>query len=697
LVKTYPMEKIRNVALIAPHGVGKTSLADAMLHVAGKVGRRGNVDDGSSVFDYHEDEIERKQTISASMGWVDIGGTKVNIIDTPGVDDFRGDVYASLGVIEGALFVVKADGGFEVASEAIWHLMRARKTPAFIVINRMNKEHAKFDETIAGIENRLDGTPVPVQLPIGIGESFRGFVDLIDMKAYEFDNGKPTAIDIPGDLSDAAAEARENLMNAAAETDDELVEKFLEEGELAKDEIIAGLRSGVAAGTVFPIFLTAADSEVGVQAVLQSITDIMPSPADGAEIAGINPDSEQETTLAGSADGSAVAYAFKRQYEAQGGDVTWLRVFSGTVKSGDTLVSTRTGKSERMGQMSVVLGKAKEKADIASAGDIVLAAKLKDTQTGCTLYDSSNPFMVPPIAYATPTSAEAIRPTTAGDEDKMATGLTKIRDEDPTFEIRHESHLQQTLLVAQGEMHLAYILDKLKKQTGVEVERSRPRIAFKETIRGTAEKQGRYKKQTGGRGQFGDVHLRFEPLPRGEGFEFVDAIVGGVVPNKFIPAVEKGCRETLSTGVVAGYEMVDIRITLFFGSFHQVDSSENSFKSAARVAIKKAIDEEVGKLRPVLLEPVMLVSITVPQTYMGDVMGDISTRRGQIQGSDSDGPYQVVNAHIPEDELYQYATTLRSMTQGTGTFSLEFSHYAEVPGDVQKRLIEDYHKGQTEE
>jgi elongation factor G len=391
-----------------------------------------------------------------------------------------------------------------------------------------------------------------------------------------------------------------------------------------------------------------------------------------------------------------VALAFKRQYEAQGGDVTWLRVFSGSLKSGDTVNCGDGRSSERIGQLSVAIGKQKDKIDEAVAGDIVLAAKLKSTHTGTTLASGVD-ICLPPIAYPVPTSADAIRPVTSGDEDKMAAGLGKIRDEDPTFELRHQPELAQTLLATQGEMHTAFILEKLKKQTGVEVERSRPRIAFKETIRGTTEKQGRHKKQTGGRGQFGDVHLRIEPMPRGEGFEFADEIVGGVVPNKFIPAVEKGCRETLREGLVAGYEMVDVKVALSFGSYHNVDSSEAAFKMAARKALKNAIAEDSDKLRPVILEPIMKVRIVVPQAYMGDVMGDVSTRRGAIQGSDADGPYQVITANVPEDELYQYATSLRSFTQGTGTFTMEFSHYAEVPGDVQARLVAEYEKQATAE
>jgi len=696
-LKTYPMQKIRNVALIAPHGVGKTSLADAMLHVTGKVGRRGNVDDGSSVFDYFEEEIEKKQTITASMAWIDVDGHKVNIIDTPGVDDFRGDVHAALRVTEGAVFVVKADGGFEVASESLWNLVRSTGIPTLLVINRMNKEHANFAETLVGLTDRVNGV-APVQLPIGSGDGFRGVVDLINLKAYEFDGDKAVEMEIPAEMADQVEEAREQLIDAAASADDELTEKYLEEMTLSEADIIAGLKKGTSEGTVFPVFLTAADSEVGVQSLLRSIVNLVPSPVSRtrSEMKGIRPGTDDEATYTPADGGPVVALAFKRQYEAQGGDVTWLRIFGGSLKSGDNVDCGDGRSSERMGQMSVCLGKQKDKIDVATAGDIVVAAKLKNTHTGTTLFSGID-FALPTIKYPVPTSADAISPATSGDEDKMAAGLNKIHEEDPTFELRHQPALAQTLLATQGEMHTAYILDKLKRQTGVEVERRRPRIAFKETIRGTTEKQGRHKKQTGGRGQFGDVHLRIEPMPRGEGFEFADEVVGGVVPNKFIPAVEKGCRETLLEGLIAGYEMVDVRCALFFGSYHNVDSSEAAFKMAARKALKSAVEEDAGKLRPVILEPVMSVRIVVPQAYMGDVMGDVSTRRGAIQGSDADGPYQVVTANMPEDELYQYATSLRSMTQGTGTFTMEFSHYAEVPGDVQKRLIDENKKHQTSE
>lgn len=696
-MKTYPMDKIRNVALIAPHGVGKTSLADAMLHVTGKVGRRGNVDDGSSVFDYLDEEIERRQTISASLAWTEYGGCKINIIDTPGVDDFRGDVYAALRVVEGVLFVVKADGGFEVAAENLWNHLRKTHLSTFIVINRMNKEHADFETTLAGLSDRVSGV-APCQLPIGQGEGFNGVVDLISLKAFRFDGDKAVEMPIPADMSDQVDAAREQLIDAAASADDALTEKYLETMTLSEEDLIAGLKKGTAEGTVYPVFLTAADAEIGVTALLRSVVNLIPTSYRRArsEMTGVKAGTKTPVAYTPSADGPAVAFAFKRQYEAQGGDTTWLRLFSGTLTSGQTVECSDGRSSERIGQMSQAMGKGREKVDSVSAGDIVLATKLKHTHTGTTLCSGID-LALPPIDYPVPTSADAIRPVTSGDEDKMAAGLTKIHEEDPTFEVRHQGNLSQTLLVTQGEMHTGFILEKLKRQTGVEVERSRPRIAFKETIRGTAEKQGRHKKQTGGRGQFGDVHLRIEPLPRGSGFEFADEIVGGVVPNKFIPAVEKGCRETLVHGLIAGYEMVDVRCALYFGSYHNVDSSEAAFKAAARIALKKAVEEEAAKLRPVILEPVQKVRIVVPQAYMGDVMGDISTRRGAIQGSEADGPYQVVTANIPEDELYQYATSLRSFTQGTGTFTMEFSHYAEVPGEVQSRLVDHYKKHRTEE
>jgi len=696
-LKTYPMEKIRNIALVGPHGVGKTSLADSMLHVSKKVGRKGSVDDGTSQFDYSEEEIERKQTVSASLAWTEFEGNKINIIDTPGVDDFRGDVYAALHVVEGIMFIVKADGGFEVASENLWNLLRNTKLPTFIVVNRMHKEHADWRAVMNGLKDRVPGV-APLQLPIGNGDSFEGVIDLVTMKAYKSTGDESHEIDIPADMNDAVEEAREMLMDAAASADDALTEKFLEQMTLSVEDIILGLKKGTLEGNVYPVFFADAEKEVGVRSLLRSVNNLFPSSVSRtrSEMTGVRAGLEEEASFTPGEDSPVVAFAFKRQYEAQGGDVTWLRVFSGSIKSGDTLTCTDGRATERMGQLSVAVGKNKEKIDVASPGDIVLAAKLKNTQTGDTLTAGVD-FAFTPIVYPVPTSADAISPVTSGDEDKMAAGLNKIREEDPTFELIHQPHLAQTLLATQGEIHTTFILDKLKKQTGVVVERRRPRINFKETIRGTAEKQGRHKKQSGGRGQFGDVFIRMDPLERGSGFEFADEIVGGVVPNKFIPAVEKGCRETLLEGLIAGYEMVDVKCALYFGSYHNVDSSEAAFKMAARKALKAAIAEESAKLRPVILEPIMKVKIVVPQTYMGDVMGDVSTRRGALLGTEADGPYQVITANIPEDELYQYATSLRSFTQGTGMFTMEFSHYAEVPGDVQKRLVEEYQKTETAE
>jgi len=696
-VKTFAMEKIRNVALMGPHGVGKTSLADAMLHVTEKVGRRGNVDDGSSVFDYLEEEIERKQTVSASLAWTEFDGNKINIIDTPGVDDFRGDVYAALRVVEGVCFVIKADGGFEVASENLWHLIRGTHLPTFLVVNRMKKEHANWRSVMNGIKERIPGA-APLELPIGCGETFEGVVDLVTLKGWKFDGHHGVECPVPADLGAAVEEAREMLMDAAANADDALTEKYLEEGTLSEEDIIAGLKKGTLEGTVYPVFFTDAQSETGVHSLLRSIVTLFPSAHSRTRqpMKGVKAGTETPAEFTPGVDSPVVVYAFKRQYEAQGGDTTWLRVFSGTLKAGENLQCSDGRNSERMGQLSVAQGKAREKIDAAGPGDIVMAAKLKATHTGVTLTAGVD-WAFPPINYPVPTSTEAISPLVSGEDDKMAAGLHRIMEEDPTFQLIHQGHLSQTILATQGDIHTNFILDKLKKLNGVQVERKRPRIDFKETIRGTAEKQGRHKKQTGGRGQFGDVHLRVEPLPRGTGFEFADEIVGGVVPNKFIPAVEKGCRETLLKGLVAGYEMVDVKCALFFGSYHAVDSSEAAFKAAARVALKRLVEEDADKLRPVILEPVMKVRIVVPQSYMGDVMGDISTRRGAILGSEADGPYQVVTANVPEDELYQYATALRSFTQGTGVFTMEFSHYAEVPGDVQKRLIDEYKKTATDE
>ncbi len=696
-MKTFPMEKIRNVALMGPHGVGKTSLADAMLHVTEKVGRRGNVDDGSSVFDYAEEEIERKQTISASLGWTEFEGNKINIIDTPGVDDFRGDVYAALRVVEGIMFVIKADGGFEVASENLWNLVRATHLPTFLIVNRMHKEHANWRTVMNGIKDRIPGA-APLQLPIGNGETFEGVVDLITMKGSKFDGHHAVECPIPDDLGAAVIEAREMLMDAAANADDVLTEKYLENGTLDEADIIAGLKKGTLEGTVYPVFFTDAQSEVGVPSLLHLIVNLFPSAFSRTRqpLKGVKAGTDEATEFTPGVEGPVVAYAFKRQYEAQGGDTTWLRVFSGTLKAGENLECSDGRNTERMGQLSVAQGKSREKIDVAGPGDIVMAAKLKATHTGVTLAAGVD-FAFPPIQYPVATSTDAISPAVSGDDDKMAAGLHRIMEEDPTFQLIHQGHLSQTLLATQGEIHTNFILEKLKKLNGVIVERRRPRIDFKETIRGSAEKQGRHKKQTGGRGQFGDVHIRMDALPRGSGFEFADEIVGGVVPNKFIPAVEKGCRETLLHGLVAGYEMVDVRCALFFGSYHAVDSSEAAFKAAARLALKHAVEEDADKLRPVILEPVMKVRIVVPQAYMGDVMGDISTRRGAILGSEADGPYQVVTANVPEDELYQYATSLRSFTQGTGVFTMEFSHRSEVPGDVQRRLIDEYKKTAKDE
>ncbi len=511
------MDKIRNVALIAPHGVGKTSLADAMLHVTGKVGRRGNVDDGSSVFDYLEEEIERKQTISASLAWTEYAGCKINIIDTPGVDDFRGDVYAALRVVEGVLFVVKADGGFEVAAENLWNHLRTTHLSTFIVINRMNKEHADFETTLAGLSDRVAGV-APCQLPIGQGEGFNGVVDLISLKAFRFDGDKAVEMPIPEDMSDQVDAAREQLIDAAASADDALTEKYLETMTLSEEDLIAGLKKGTAEGTVYPVFLTAADAEIGVTALLRSIVHLIPTSYRRArsEMTGVKAGTQTPVAYTPSADGPAVAFAFKRQYEAQGGDTTWLRLYSGTLASGQTVECSDGRNSERIGQMSLAMGKGREKVEAVTAGDIVLAAKLKHTHTGMTLASGID-LALPPIAYPVPTSADAIRPVASGDEDKMAAGL----HQDP----RGGSHLRAA---APGQPEPDPAGDPGRDAHGLhpgEAQAARPASRSSAAARASpsrrrsaarAEKQGRHKKQTGGRGQFGDVHLRLEPLPRGE-------------------------------------------------------------------------------------------------------------------------------------------------------------------------------------
>ncbi|HEX5131724.1 MAG TPA: elongation factor G [Candidatus Krumholzibacteria bacterium] len=678
---------IRNVALVGHQESGKTMLSESLLFTAGAIPRLGRVEDKNTTMDYHPEELVRGISIHSGVAHCERGDTKINLIDTPGYEDFVGDALLGLDVVESAIVTLRGDVGVEVGTDRVFGFVQEHGLPAMFVVNRMDKEHTNFDSCLEQLHEHFGGGVHALQMPIGAGENFRGVVDLVEMKAYEFEkdgNGvKP--IDIPGDVKERADALRKDLMEAAAESDEALMEKYLETEALTEDEFITGLTAGIRAAELFPVMCASSVHNMGAGPILDAMVRFLPSAATGI---GHTVDDRE---IMCEASGNPVAYVFKNISDPHVGDMLVVRVFHGSLTPGTDVYNTSRNASERTGQLFVVKGKNREEVPRLEAGDIGALVKLKVTKVRDTIADKASGTVIKPTQLPRPSINSAIAPVAKGDDEKMGTGLHRIMDEDPTFEVTVSGETHQTLISGQGELHLEIIVHQLKERYGVAVTLDKPRIPYKETIRKPAEAQGRHKKQTGGRGQFGDVWVRIEPLPRGEQFEFVDGVVGGVVPNKFIPAVEKGIVATMEMGVIAGYPMVDVKATLYDGSYHTVDSSEQAFKIAGSLAFKAAVE----KAGPVLLEPIVNLRVKVPDNYMGDVMGDLSGRRGKIQGTETQGKFAIINALVPMSELYKYSTHLRSMTQGRGSHTREISHYEEVPRENAEKIIAE-HRAQVE-
>jgi elongation factor G len=690
-VKEYTPDRIRNIALVGHQDTGKTMLAEAILFDTGATTRMGRIEDGNTMMDTAAEEIERQISILTAMAYVEHKSHKINILDTPGYEDFVGEVLGALDVVDAAAIVVRADGGAEVGTEKMWGFIKERRLSAVFCVNKMDKEHASFDKTVEHLHAIFGRKAVVVQLPIGEGEKFRGIADLLSGKAYEYaadGKGKPKEIAIPADLKDKVDGMRRKLFDSAAESDETLMEKYLESDSLTYEELLQGLRAGVAAGEVFPVFCVSAAKNIGVAHFLDGIVDLVPPPSKRAIKL---PDSD--ITLVADPSKFPAAKVFKNVSESHVGDMLFLRVFQGTLSAGSDIYNATRSTSDRLGQFFHLQGKNRTDAPKVIAGDMGAVVKLKSAHVGDTLCDKSKLVQIPKTDYPRPSVFSAIAAASKGDEDKIGAGLSRLKEEDPTFDFKVDSEIKQTVISGQGELHLEVLVNRLKKRHGVDIVLSKPRIPYRETITKTAQAQGKYKKQTGGRGQYGDVWLKVEPLPRGSGFEFVDGVVGGVVPGKFIPAVEKGVVAAMEDGVLAGYPVVDMRATIYDGSYHTVDSSEQAFKVAGSMGIKKA----VGEARMVLLEPIMNVEIKVPEDFMGDVMGDLSGRRGKIQGMDTEGRFSVIKAQVPLAELYRYSTHLRSMTQGWGTHKREFSHYEEVPHDAAQKIVDEAKKEKEQE
>ena len=682
---------IRNVALVGHGGAGKTMMLEALFYTMGKTTRMGSVSDGNTISDYTPEEHSREYSLSTAVAQAEYNGLKLNILDAPGYTDFIGEAIAALAAADNALVVVNAQTGVEVGTELMWRQADENGMPRMIAINACSREHADFSAALAQCVDRFGGggsSVVAVQFPVNQGEGFNQVVDVLANKAFTYESGgkgKGTAGDIPAEVADRVASLREELIEAVAESDEELLEKYLEEGELDDATLTEGLKKAVHEKLIIPVLATDAQHNVGTDRLIEWIGLTLASPADVPTLAAKEPDSDEVIEVPCDDGDPLCAYVFKSVSEAHVGELSFIRVYSGQIKQGMDVANAKQDSTERIGSSFFLFGKEREDAGHINAGDIGALVKLKGTHTGDTLAASGRKVLAKEIKWPLPNIEYAIEPKTKGDEDKVAAGLHRLHEEDPTFLHAVDAELGQTLISGQGELHLGVMVKKLEDHFGVGIDMVKPKIPYRETIRKSAEGQYRHKKQTGGRGQFGDVSLRIEPNERGEGYEFINEIVGGVIPGKFIPAVEKGVIEALQEGTVAGFRVVDVKAAVYFGAFHPVDSSEVAFKIAGLNAFKAAMQ----KANPVLLEPIYNLEITVPEEFMGDVMGDLSGRRGKIMGMDANGPFQIIRAQVPLANLYRYSTDLRSMSGGRGIFIREFSHYEEVPADATQKVVEE--------
>ena len=684
-MKEYRIENIRNICLAGHGGSGKTSLTEAMLFNAGATNRLGSVDDGNTVSDYREEEIEHRISMNLTPLHFEWNEQNLHVIDTPGYSDFTSEVHCAMRVSDNVAIVVKAIEGIEVETERAWEYTEQYGLPRMVVVNLLDKEHADFYDALGRIQERFGTQAVPLQIPIGEGEGFEGVVDLVAMEAVTSDNGKDSRGEIPGDLADLAEEYREKLMEAVAESDDGLLEVYFEEGALTDEQLLEGLRKGVREGAIYPVMATSATLNIGVSGVMDAVGTYLACPADRPPVTVTPSGGDEEIALDSDPSGPLAALVFKTVSEAHIGELTYFRVYSGEIKHGGDVYNSSKNTAERFGQIYQTNGHERHELNVIRAGEIGATVKLKDTHTGDSLSTRQKTFDLEWVTFSEPVANVAVLPKSKEDEEKISTGLSRLHEEDPSFTFQFNSEIKQLILAGAGEMHLDLIVERLSRRFGVEVEMVQPRIPYREAIKGRSEAQGRFKRQSGGRGQFGDVWLRVEPRQRGDGYEFDNGIVGGAVPTRFIPAVDKGIQEAMVEGVMAKYPVVDLKATLYDGSFHTVDSSEMAFKVAASMGFKKAFMEA----RPVLLEPIYEVDVVVPEDYMGDVMGDLSSRRGRILGMSPRGSNQVVRAEVPLAELYRYSTVLRSITHGRGSHARKFVRYEEIPKEIENKVIEE--------
>jgi len=683
-VKVYETKDIRNFALLGHGASGKTVLSEAILYTTGATTRMGKIEDGNTKSDYVEDEISRQISISTSLMQTEWCNCKLNMIDTPGYADFIGEVICGIRAADTAVLCVDAITGLEVGTETASALCEKHDRPRLIVITRVGKEHSAATDVLKAVQQRFGIKALPVQIPVNPGIGFNRIVDIITMKEYSYKldgDGKGAAADISPDYVSKAENYHEKLVEAAAESDDTLMEKYFESG-LTPEEVSQGVKKAILKRMLIPVLFTDGSSNVGTDLVLNLIVDSTPSPLDTSGV--MAKKTNEDIKLEPSNNAPFAMLVFKTVIEQHVGELSLFKVFSGSYKAGDELYNSNHSATEKPTLIHSVIGRDRVDIPMVNAGDIGAFVKMKNTKTGDTLCSKQFQIQLPRLEFPEPVLDVAIYPKTKGDEDKLSQGMIKLRDEDPSFRVRTDSELKQIILECQGGQHVDILIDKFKRKNGIEVLLKQPKIPYRETITGKSDEKYRYKKQTGGRGQYGEVYLRMEPLPRGEGFEFADVIKGGVIPSRFIPAVEKGIHEAMERGPLSKSKVIDVKVSLHYGSYHTVDSSELAFKMAALMCFKECF----LKAKPILLEPIYNVEIKVPDAYTGDVMGDLSSRRGKILGMEPAGVFQLIRAKIPLAELYMYSTQLRSLSQGRGAYSRTFSHYEMVPPDVFQKIIE---------
>jgi elongation factor G len=695
-MRVFESDSIRNICIVGHGAAGKTSLTSAILYDSGAVNRLARVEDGNTVTDWEDEEIERKVSISCALAHCEWNKKKINILDTPGYRPFLAETQLALRATDAVLVVVDAVAGVEVQTEKVWEFCDEYNLPRMIVVNKVDRDNASSDRTLASLEEAFGRSAVPIQIPLGIEKEFAGVINILDSKAYRCardGSGKFQEIEVPQEFKDELAQKREKLIETVAEGSDALMEKFFSEGTLDQNDLMEGLKTAILQRTIYPVFYTSATLNIGVAQLLDAVCDLFPSPATVGKTQGIDPKTNKPVERALSSKEPYAAYVFKTIADPFAGRISLIKLYSGVMRSDSTYNNQAKGKSEKFGPLQIPQGKTMIPVGEVHAGDFFAVTKLRETTTGDTLCDPAHPIVFSSVEIPEPSITFAIEPKSRGDEDKISNALARILEEDAAIKYNRDPQTKQLLLSGSGQLHVEVTVAKLRKRYGVEVILRTPKVPYRETIRGKADVQGRHKKQTGGHGQFGDCWIKMEPLPRGGRFEFVDEIFGGSIPRNFIPAVEKGIIESAARGYLAGYPVVDFRVTVYDGSYHPVDSSEMAFKIAGSLAFKKAMEEA----NPVLLEPVMNVEIYAPQEYAGALTGDLTSRRGRLQGMDMKRDIQIIKAQVPMAEMVSYSPVLTSVTGGRGSYHMEFSHYDEVPAHIAQKIIEEANKERKQE